>query len=107
MQAILNKCQKSVASLNFTNDLENLIGSLSTADNVIKNEIENKIVKMGESAVDFLVDKLPNLKGVERGVVAMSLIRIGESAIAPLKKQADNSEDFGWIANYLISEINA
>lgn len=110
MQAILNQYQKSVTGLNFYDDAMLLINKLTDADNALKNEIENKIVKLneaGEGIVDFLVNLLPDLKGVQRGVVAMSLIRIGEPAVKPLKERAIELEDFGWVANYLISEINA
>ena len=70
-------------------------------------EVKKFTVKMGEGIVGFLVNILPELKGVQRGVVAMSLIRIGEPAVAPLRERAAELEDFGWVANYLISEINA
>lgn len=99
MQAVLNKYK------NVVEELEVLINRLTDADNALKSEIENEIVRMGKSVVNCLVNILPGLKGVQRGVVAMSLIRIGEDAIEPLKEKATASEDFQWVANYLISEI--
>jgi hypothetical protein len=45
------------------------------------------------------------VKGRTRGILAMVLIRIGESSIDYLKKAAASNSDFEWIANYLITEI--
>ena len=45
------------------------------------------------------------VKGVVRGVVAMSLIRIGETSIDYLNRAAKYNKDFEWIAQYLIREI--
>ncbi|MGN0018669.1 MAG: hypothetical protein ACI37S_06475 [Candidatus Gastranaerophilaceae bacterium] len=79
---------------------------LETLDNNNKNELENQIVEMGVNAVPVLVEQLQCSKGLKRGVVAMSLIRIGESAIDSLKAAADKNSEFTWVANYLINEIN-
>jgi len=103
MQAVLSKINNNVKDE--IKNLEVLLKSLENADNNTKNDIENSIVSFGAKAVDFLVEKLSELEGMARGVVAMSLIRIGEPAIIPLKEQALECEDFQWIANYLISEI--
>ena len=70
-----------------------------------KNAIENDVVRFGSEAADFLVNKIRTAKGAQRGVAAMSLIRIGEDSIAPLKKEAVKDKEFQWIANYLIREI--
>ena len=43
---------------------------------------------MGEKVVEYLADTLPTLEGVKRGVVAMTLIRIGEASVLG---RADNS----------------
>ena len=79
---------------------------LEKLDNNNKNELENQIVSMGLSAVPVLVEQLQVSKGLKRGVVAMSLIRIGADSVSFLKKAADANKDFTWIANYLINEIN-
>ena len=50
---------------------------LEKLDNNNKNELENQIVSMGTTAVPVLVEQLQTSKGLKRGVVAMSLIRIG------------------------------
>ena len=79
---------------------------LEQLDNTNKNELENQIVSMGSSAVPVLVEQLQISKGLKRGVVAMSLIRIGEDSVSFLKEAASKNKDFTWVANYLINEIN-
>ena len=81
-----------------------LLTSLESADAKAKNEIENTLVKI--APVEELVNELQYVKGVVRGVVAMSLIRIGEASIEYLNKVAASNKDFEWIAQYLIREIN-
>ena len=78
---------------------------LSDVNPATKNDVENSIVAMGSKAVEILVDKLKTLKGLQRGIVAMSLIRIGESAVAPLKALACKDKNYQWMADYLLSEI--
>ena len=58
-----------------------------------------------KAVVEYLADILPTLQGVKRGVVAMSLIRIGEDALSALEKRARENAETAWIYNYLISEI--
>ncbi len=79
---------------------------LEQLDNTNKNELENQIVSMGSSAVPVLVEQLQISKGLKRGVVAMSLIRIGEDSVKFLKEAANKNKDFTWVADYLINEIN-
>ena len=86
--------------------IDEYLSRLETADNNVKNEIENELVNIGKDAVPSLVDSLQVVKGRTRGIVAMVLIRIGESSIDYLKKAAASNSDFEWIANYLITEIN-
>ena len=78
---------------------------LEKLDNNNKNQLENEIVNMGSSAVPVLVEKLQTTKGLVRGVVAMSLIRIGEDSVSLLKDAANKNHDFTWVADYLINEI--
>ena len=87
------------------NICEKLDYLLSDVDTNTKNDVENSIVALGEKVVDALVDKLKTLKGLKRGIVAMSLIRIGESSIEPLKAFACESTENQWMADYLLSEI--
>lgn len=98
MQAVINKISNSDSVRYFLEKLEN-------ADNVAKNEIENKLVNIGTEAVPELVNQLQIVKGVKRGVVAMTLIRIGDAAVDQLRKAAQNNKDFEWVAKYLITEI--
>ena len=104
MQAVLTSNVNVEYNLNQT--LERLFNDLDTADNMTKNAIENDIVKFGAEAADYLVNKVRTAKGAQRGVAAMSLIRLGEESIKPLKEEAMKDSSFQWIANYLIREIS-
>ena len=85
--------------------VDEILCKLETADNMTKNQLENKLVEQGSAVVPELVTKLQSVKGVKRGVVAMTLIRIGEASIEYLKRAASDNKDFEWVAKYLISEI--
>ena len=98
MQAIINSNIKDTVS-------EKVDYLLSAVDSTTKNDVENSIVAMGAKAVNALIEKLGTLKGLQRGIVAMSLIRIGESAVAPLKAYAMEHNENQWMADYLLSEI--
>lgn len=87
--------------------IKHFLTQLENADNKSKNEIENILVNIGSAAVPVLVEELQCVKGAVRGVVAMSLIRIGEPSVECLKKVAEQNKDFEWVAKYLISEIKA
>lgn len=100
MQAVVNS--NIIKQDNISEKLDYL---LADVDNSTKNDVENTIVSMGAKVVNALVDKLRTLKGLQRGVVAMSLIRIGESSIAPLKALAVEDREYQWMADYLLSEI--
>lgn len=89
-----------------TNSIEYFLSKLENADNKSKNEIENMLVSIGHKAVPELVNQLQVVKGTVRGVVAMTLIRIGEPCVDYLNKAAKVNKDFEWIAKYLITEIN-
>ena len=87
--------------------LYTLLQSLETADNKLKSEIENDIVALGESIIPELILYLQNINGVVRGVIAMVLIRMGESSVSYLLNAAKKNREFDWMAKYLISEIEA
>lgn len=89
-----------------TSSIENILTQLENADNKCKNALENKLVAIGNDAIPELVEKLTVVKGTVRGVVAMTLIRIGQASIDCLKKAALANKDLKWIADYLITEIN-
>lgn len=78
---------------------------LEKLDNNNKNQLENEIVSLGSSVVPVLIEKLQTSKGLVRGVVAMSLIRIGEDSVSLLKEAANKNQEFTWVADYLINEI--
>ena len=85
--------------------IDEILFKLETADNTTKNQLENELVEQGSEVVPALVDKLQSVKGVKRGVVAMTLIRIGEASIEYLRRAASDNKDFEWVARYLITEI--
>ena len=88
------------------NTVNEILTKLETADNSTKNELENILVNIGTSAIPQLVDQLQVVRGVKRGVVAMTLIRIGDASVEYLKKAAQINKDFEWVAQYLIREIS-
>lgn len=100
MQAVVNSNILTQESIS-----EKLDYLLADVDNTTKNDVENTIVAMGAKVVNALVDKLRTLKGIQRGIVAMSLIRIGESSRAPLMALATENDECQWMADYLLSEI--
>lgn len=85
--------------------VKDILTRLENADNSVKNEVENMLVECGTSALPQLVDQLQIVKGIKRGVVAMSLIRLGDASIEYLQNAAENNKDFKWVAEYLIREI--
>lgn len=82
-----------------------ILTKLENADNVTKNELENKLVDIGTKVLPQLVDQLQVVRGIKRGVVAMTLIRIGDASVEYLEKAAKVNKDFEWVAEYLIREI--
>lgn len=86
--------------------VKEILTKLETADNITKNQLENELVNLGAPVVPTLVKELQVVRGIKRGVVAMTLIRIGETAVEYLMKAAEGNNDFKWVAEYLITEIN-
>lgn len=84
-----------------------ILSKLDSADNVTKNVLENELVSMGTSVLPVLVDQLQVVRGVKRGVVAMTLIRIGAPSVKYLQEAAQTNKDFKWVADYLIREIKS
>ncbi len=85
--------------------VNDILNKLETADNTTKNELENVLVNIGTSVLPQLVDQLQVVRGIKRGVVAMTLIRIGDASVKYLEKAAEVNKDFQWVAEYLIREI--
>ncbi len=85
--------------------LSEVLNELDRVDNTTKNQVENELVNIGSSVVPSLVDRLQVVRGIERGVVAMTLIRIGDASVEYLQKAAKVNKDFEWVAQYLIREI--
>ena len=85
--------------------MQTLEEMLNNVDNNNKNIVENELVSIGTSVVPELVNELQVVRGLKRGVVAMTLIRLGDASVEYLKKAAKNNKDFQWVAEYLIREI--
>lgn len=77
-----------------------LLKACCEADAKMKNDIENKIVMIGDKAVEELVKAIENESGVARSVAIMSVIRIGKSSVSVIKKS-----NLGWLGDYIINEI--
>ena len=90
-----------------TVSLNNYLNELANADMSTKCKIENEMVNMGEAIVPELVSKIQVVKGSLRGIIAMTLIRIGTPAVDVIKRAAQNNSEFKWVADYLITEIGA
>lgn len=88
------------------NSVADILLKLENADNKSKNLLENELVNYGGNAVPELVKNLSEVKGSVRGIIAMTLIRIGQPAVALLREAAKANKDLAWIAEYLITEIN-
>jgi hypothetical protein len=82
-----------------------MLKASESSDAVSRSNIENHIVKIGENAVPALIKYLLDSKGVNRGLAAMALIRIGEVSIYHLKKMAEKTPEMNWVSEYIISEI--
>lgn len=89
------------------NSVADILSKLENADVKSKNAMENELVTIGGQAVPELVKNLSVVRGTVRGVVAMTLIRIGAPSVEFLKKAAADNKDLAWVAQYLITEINA
>lgn len=88
------------------NKVVDILTKLETADNKSKSILENELVGFGGKIVPELVENLSLVTGTVRGVIAMTLIRIGQPSIDFLKKAAASNSELKWIADYLITEIN-
>lgn len=86
--------------------INEILSKLDSVDNTNKNELENKLVSIGDKAVPLLVQELQSIRGLKRGVIAMTLIRLGHQSVKYLEDAARKNKDFQWIADYLIREIN-
>lgn len=85
--------------------LKEALIELENVDNTTKNKVENELVSMGTSVVPELVNQLQVIRGIKRGVVAMTLIRLGDVSVKYLQDAAKDNKDFEWVAEYLIREI--
>ncbi len=103
MQATIDK----IAVPTTASTIDYLLSKIEKADANLKNSIENKIVGIGSKVIPDLIRNLSTAKGTKRGVVAMSLIRNGKTAIDSLRDFASTNQEQAWMANYIINEIEA
>lgn len=82
-----------------------LLTAATNADNKVRNEIENAIVKIGEAGIPILVKSLESPSGKTKAIAAMILIRLGSISIEPLKQAFKNNEQYSWVVEYIINEI--
>jgi len=82
-----------------------LLKAVENSDAKLRNDIENQIVKIGESGIPTLVNALQTATGSTKALIAMALIRIGKSSINHLRTECKNAPEFSWIADYIINEI--
>lgn len=75
------------------------------ADNNLRNDVENDIVKSGDKFIPDMVSYIQTAKGLTRGLCAMCLIRIGEACVSFLEDAALTNKEFAWAADYIINEI--
>ncbi len=87
--------------------VKDILNDLENVDSTTKNQVENELVSIGEAVVPELVSQLQVVRGIKRGVVAMTLIRLGNASVKYLEEAASNNKDFEWVAQYLIREIKA
>lgn len=100
MMTTLERKDKTVSVVNYINEL-------ADADSSKKSQIENEMVRIGEAIVPELVNQIQVVKGSLRGIIAMTLIRIGEPAVDFIEKAAVKNNEFRWVADYLITEIGS
>ena len=89
------------------NSVADILSKLENADVKSKNALENELVTIGGQAVPELVRNLSVVRGTVRGVVAMTLIRIGAPSVEFLKKAAADNQDLAWVAQYFLADLNA
>jgi len=82
-----------------------LLKAADNADNKTRNDIENKLVNIGEDGLQALIEAMATKSGAVRALIAMVLIRIGESSILPLRQAYQGQSSYDWIVNYITEEI--
>ena len=87
--------------------VEEILGKLETADNTTKNRIENILVDKGKAVVPELVHQLQVVRGVKRGVVAMTLIELAKLLLNILKKLLIITKILNGLQNTLFLKLKA
>ena len=111
MQAVLTNPMKLIKSCTDKSKklpkevIPYLLKAVDNSDAKTRNEIENHLVKMGETAIPSLINALATSKGATRALIAMVLIRLGKVSIEPLELAYTNNKELQWTATYIINEI--
>jgi len=92
-------------SYKLSDHISYLLKASENSEPKIKSKIENHLVKLGKKAVPALVTALFETNGQTRGMVAMTLIRIGTPSISYLQQAVENNPESDWISDYIIREI--
>jgi HEAT repeat protein len=91
----------------FSNDLVlYLLKALESSEYPLSADIENDLVKLGKKAIKPLVRVLESPNTKVRSYAAMALIRIGSDIVEPLKKEFEGKEEYQWMVDFIVSEIN-
>ena len=90
--------------------IEFLIESLEDADKVNANKAENLLTRIGTPAIPYLVQGLKATNKTVKAVCAMALIRIGQSAVAPVQElyaRSANRPRLRWVVEFILDELHA
>ncbi|MFH0702320.1 MAG: hypothetical protein V2B14_02120 [bacterium] len=82
-----------------------LLKAAENSDNKTRNNIENHLVKIGESGIPILVNELKNSPDSVKALIAMVFIRLGGVCIEPLKYAYKDDLENSWMISYIIREI--
>jgi len=93
------------AEYTFSDHISYLLRAFENADPKTKSKIENHLVKIGKDAASILVKSLVETKGTTRGLIAMTLIRIGTPVISHLEQIVFENPDLNWVVDYITTEI--
>lgn len=88
--------------------IEYLIESLEDADAAGAARAENLLVRIGKPVVPFLIKGLKSSSTTVKSVCAMSLIRIGQAGIEPLKEfyvRNINRPKIKWVVEFILAEM--
>ena len=111
----ISEITKAINNISFIREKDNnfsisdhvfyLLTASENSDAKTRCKIENHLVKMGEEIVPYLINSIEEVKGSVRGLVAMTLIRIGKVSVKYLEKTAEKKAHLNWVCDYIVNEI--